>query len=74
MKSTRNDGVKQSSQETYRGGVKNRRARAKQRLEAQLVSKVKPNKEKLAGNSVNVPLTEQDIKRINKEIGILNSK
>lgn len=74
MKSTRNDGVKQSSQETYRGGVKNRRARAKQRLEVQLISKVKPNKEKLASNSVNVPLTEQDIKRINKEIDILNSK
>lgn len=68
MKSTRNDGVKQSSQETYRGGVKNRRARAKQRLEAQLVSKVKTTKDGV------VPLEESDIKRINKEIDILNSK
>jgi hypothetical protein len=69
-----NGGVKQSSKETYKGGVANRRNRAKERLETQLVSKVKPNKEKLAGNDVNVPLTEQDIKRINKEIEILKAK
>lgn len=74
MKSTRNDGVKISSRESYKGGPSNRRIRAKERLEAQLISKVKPNKEKLAGNDVNVPLTEADVKRINKEIGILKSR
>jgi hypothetical protein len=58
----------------YRGGIKNRRARALARLEAQLVSKVKPNREKLAGSDVNVPLTELDIKRINKEVGILKNR
>lgn len=68
MKSKNNDGVKVASVETYCGGVKNRRARALSRLQAQLKSGVKPVK------GENVPLEERDIKRINKEIDILKNK
>jgi hypothetical protein len=64
------DGV----QVVYHGGKHNRRARAKERLEAQLKSGVKPNPVKSPGNNVNVPLTDHDIKRIEKEIEILKSK
>lgn len=73
MKSN-NDGVTQ----TYRGGVNNRRIRAKQRLEAQLKSGTKT--EKVAALTLyttganQLPLTENDVKRIEKEITILNNK
>ena len=62
------DGVKQSSKATYKNGPDNRRRRAKERLEAQLVSKVKTTKDGV------VPLEEVDIKRINKEIESLRLK
>lgn len=71
MKPT-NGGVKKSSAETYKNGPKNRRARAKERLEAQLKSRVKP--EKSPRHDTNIPLTEQDVKRIEKEIEILKSR
>ena len=61
---------KQSSRETYKNGPANRRVRVGERLETQLVSKVKPNKE---GKGV-VPLTEQDVKRIQKELTTIKSK
>jgi hypothetical protein len=63
------DGVKKSSLESYTSGYKNRIVRVIDRLEAQLKSKVKPTKD---GGTT--PLTEADVKRINSEIKILNSK
>lgn len=51
-----------------------RREKALKRLENQLVSGVKPNKVKLSGNSVNIPLTDSDKKRIENEILTLKSK
>ena len=60
--------VKQSSAATYRNGKKNRRIRARERLEAQLVAKVKNT------NDGPVPLEEKDIKRINKELETLKNK
>ena len=63
------DGVKKSSLESYTAGYKNRIIRVIDRLELQLESKVKPTKD---GGTT--PLTEADVKRINSEIKILNSK
>lgn len=64
------------------GGVTNRRARTLQRLENQLVSGVKTAKNmelvNLDGSPSNIiatlPLTEQDIIRINKEISVLKTR
>lgn len=62
--------TKQSSRETYKNGPVNRRVRVTERLEAQLASKIKPNKE----GKGNVPLTDQDVKRIQKELTVIKSK
>lgn len=64
------------------GGVKTRRTRTLQRLENQLISGVKTAKNmelvNLDGSPSNIiatlPLTEQDITRINKEIAVLKTK
>lgn len=48
-----------------------RQTNAQKRLEAQLVSGVKTQKKT---SDVKVPLTEIDVKRINKEIGILKTR
>jgi hypothetical protein len=48
----------------------NKRISALQRLENQLKSGVKPEK----GYSLTIPLTEGDVKRINKEISVLKSR
>lgn len=55
--------------------LKNRRKRALERLEAQLVSGIKPvkSKDRVIDNAT-LPLTEHDIKRINQEILTLKSK
>jgi hypothetical protein len=50
------------------GGVNGRRLRAMHRLEKQLKSGVKPSKDGV------IPLTETDIKRIQKEIKILSER
>jgi len=50
--------------------VKQRRANAKIRLEKQLAAGTKTAKK----STNKVPLTEQDIKRINKDIAILSGK
>jgi hypothetical protein len=68
------DGV----QSTYKGGKRNKRIRARERLKSQLVLGAKPEKihaltRALEGDTF-VPLEEVDVKRINKEIQILNSK
>lgn len=62
------------------GGVNHRRAGALSRLKAQLKSGVKPNwyessaiTRAVKGQEY-IPLTEQDVKRIRKEISILESK
>ena len=57
-----------SGADAYSAGKRNRRLRAKERFEAQLVSKVKNTKDGP------VPLDEADIKRINKEIDIIKSR
>lgn len=63
------------------GGVEARKKGALQRLQAQLVSKVKNGKEQHAKEpngyhmvSAVLPLTEGDIVRINKEISILKTR
>jgi hypothetical protein len=55
--------------------LKNRRKRALERLEAQLVSRIKPVKsiDRIIDNAT-LPLTEHDIKRINQEILTIKSK
>jgi hypothetical protein len=71
------DGVKKSSKETYKAGYQNRIVKVKERLEAQLISKVKPGlivTESGSSTWGNVPLTEADIKRINKELLTLKSR
>ena len=66
------DGVKQSSKETYKAGYLNRIVKVKERLEKQLKSGMKPGLRPVRG--IDVPLEEQDIKRINKELSVIKSK
>lgn len=54
--------------------AKARRKRVISRLETQLISKIKENPEKLEGNDINIPLTEADVKRINKELKTLKER
>lgn len=71
-----NDGVQVHA--GYQGGIKNRRRRALQRLEAQLKSGTKTekvNKLTLATTGANqVPLTDSDRKRIETQILTLKSR
>lgn len=67
-----NGGVKQSSSETYNNGPKNRRIRAKERLEQQLKSGMKPGKRPVRG--IDTPLEPADIKRIEKELSTLKNR
>lgn len=56
-------------------GVKKRRqVSALERLEKQLQSGVKPEKLEGQGTSLNVPLSEKDVKRIKGEIQTLKSR
>ena len=48
-----------------------RQSNAQKRLEEQLISGVKTQKKT---SDVKIPLTEIDVKRINKEIGILKTR
>ena len=55
--------------------VKGRRHRALERLEAQLAKGTKESKNKdIEATALTVPLTDTDIKRINKEIAILKKR
>ena len=56
------------------GGVKNRKIGALVRLEAQLVRGTKITHFKDGSGYLEVPLTEEDTKRINSEISILKEK
>lgn len=51
-----------------------RRERTVERLESQLKDNTKPNPEKLPGNDVFIPLNENDIKRIKKELSTLKDR
>lgn len=62
------DGVKKSSLESYKAGYKNRIARVIERLENQLKKGTKP----FEGEEV--PLTDSDIKRIEKELKTIKSR
>lgn len=53
--------------------TKNRRVNVVARLEAQLKTNVKPDKESKKKNA-NVPLTATDVKRIDREIEILKAR
>ena len=53
---------------------KQRQANALKRLEKQLKSGVKTNQFKDGSGYLEIPLTESDIKRINKEVEILKSR
>lgn len=68
MKS-QNDGV----ESVYRGGKRNRQVRALERLKAQLKRGMRPPK-KHEQTVSDVPLSDSDVKRIEKEINILNQK
>lgn len=70
--------MEQNVMKLYTGGIKNRQKRALERLENQLKAGTKTEKvnqlTKVTTGPNQIPLSEADINRINKEIQILKTK